>query len=233
MRSAARPVVWINHIWKHRLRPKRLDAGSACRRILIWGDSNSSLPNQRQCWPSTLEKQSRGRFQIFNESLSGRTVGCDSGELNSLRCFEKKIKRYHYINDLLIMLGTNDLKMSYGPPSGAQIADDLNAVTDIAFAHHPETHLAYLLPPPVGPGLDGDFYRADERMRQLCAQIQILADRRKISLLDLQSILQVPAHIDADGIHLNSNGRYAVSAAVMKFLENCSHDHAQKPEHRQ
>ena len=206
---------WLNlRSWLRDLRCRQR------QRILVWGDSNSEIPSKYNCWPAILEKAGGKRFCVLNDSVSGRTTGFDRGKLNSRQCFDKRIKKYGGIDYLFIMLGTNDVKMRYGPPKSEEIAENLNTIANLACLHHPNVNLAILLPPPIGSDLKDDFLKADNRIKKVCLAIRHTAAQRGVDLIDIHSVLKLPVHFDKDAIHLNSAGRYIIAQTVMKYLVN-------------
>ena len=212
----------ISSVCRHFFSRTRSKRFSVRKRLLVWGDSNSSLPNKRSCWPSVLERKSSCRYRVFNDSVSGRTTGYDKKKLNSSLDFKRRFKKYTDIGLVLVMLGTNDVKIGYGPPLATEIASNLNYIVNSVFATRKNIRLAFLLPPPIGSDLTGDFFKADERILQVCKEIHKFCVKRGISVIDTHSILNINDDLETDAIHLNSKGRHIVSDAVLNFLYTAS-----------
>jgi GDSL-like lipase/acylhydrolase family protein len=100
-------------------------------RIMIIGDSNSFRPERSNIsWPKLLEDKDPLHLNIFNESCDGRTTRYDNGEYNGFNVIRKKLTAHAPLGYVVIMLGTNDVKNKYGPPSPAEecispVIDDL------------------------------------------------------------------------------------------------------------
>ena len=186
--------------------------------ILVLGDSNSSLPDPNQCWPAILARKLNGNYHISNESAPGRTIGLWGKELNSCNILKRKIPLYRSLEYIFIMLGTNDVKMCYGPPTLSEIAGNLNAIIDIISEHQNKSQIVFLSPPPIGRKAVDNFFRGDERIQHVCNVIHSLCERRKIALIDTYSMLDADKHLEADAVHLNSFGRALIAEAVCRYL---------------
>jgi hypothetical protein len=62
------------------------------KRILVLGDSNSSRPNKKGCWPALVRKKLGGRVKIINDSSEGRTTMYDHGNRNGFLVLKKNSK---------------------------------------------------------------------------------------------------------------------------------------------
>jgi lysophospholipase L1-like esterase len=188
------------------------------KRVLIWGDSNSLRPDRRNCWPAILARKTKGRFRIINDSIEGRTTGFDANGLNSCLCLRARIKAHGLLDHVFVLLGTNDVENYYGPPQTSNIINNVIRITDMTFSLQKGVNLVFLLPPPIGSGLEGDFLGADKRVAQVCAGIQDLCVERQLPLIDANAILKVGKDLEADAIHLNDRGRQLVANAVYDYL---------------
>lgn len=197
--------------WMRRTHPSQ-------KRVLICGDSNSSLPNLHECWPGILTRMTKGKIHFINDSVDGRTSGFDKKELNACLYLKRRFGKYGPLDYVFIMLGTNDVKMRYGPPSSNEIALNFKTIVELIVRHQENIQPTFLLPPPIGKGLGDDFYRADERIRQVCTVIRNFCAERKLPVIDTHSVLGVSSHLEADSVHLNASGRQVVANAVHSYL---------------
>ena len=188
------------------------------RRVLICGDSNSSRPGVSECWPGVLTEKTNRRIHFINDSEDGRTTGFDKKELNACFCLRRRLAVYGALDNVLIMLGTNDVKQRYGPPSAFEIERNLKTMVQLIERHHKNIQPVFLLPPPIGRDLIDDFYKADERIQQVCMVIRHFCSKRQLSVIDTHSILDISKHLDADSIHLNAKGRQVVADVVHGYL---------------
>ena len=87
---------------------------------MVFGDSNAFRPGRSETsWPKLLEARDPRYLNIFNESCDGRTTRYDIGECNSINVIGKKLTSHSPLDYVVVMLGTNDVKNKYGPPSSA------------------------------------------------------------------------------------------------------------------
>lgn len=122
---------------------------------------------------------------------------------------------------IIIMLGTNDVKMRYGPPMIGEIKDNLEQMLDYIYANCEKVRPILLLLPPIGNKESGDFRGADHRIIHLSAEISSLGIERDIHTIDSHSILDIKTDMENDLVHLNNLGRVKVADSVYKyFVEN-------------
>ncbi|MCI8365165.1 MAG: hypothetical protein HFG34_09485 [Eubacterium sp.] len=105
------------------------------RRILCFGDSNtygySPVDGQRYGddinWPGVLDRLLGDKFEVINEGKNGRTVAFDDPYkegCNGMSDIEACIEDHEPLDLVIIMLGTNDLKV-YFDASPQIIAENL------------------------------------------------------------------------------------------------------------
>jgi len=197
--------------WKRRLHP--LD-----ERILVLGDSNSSRPDSYRCWPAILAKMLPDGIHVINDSFDGRTTGLDTKERNGCWCVHRRFAGYRPVDKVLIMLGTNDVKMRYGPATADEIERNFRMIAEAIAEHIEIGRSVLLLPPPIGAHLVEDFEHADGRIAQVCAVIRKLCAEMQIPLLDTHTALNVSRHFEPDAIHFNEHGRRAMAELVYNYL---------------
>lgn len=185
---------------------------------MICGDSNSLRPGFRECWPGILTSKTNHRIHFINDSEDGRTTGFDKKELNACFCLGRRLAVYGPLDNVFIMLGTNDVKQRYGPPSAFEIERNLKTMVELIVRHHKNIQPAFLLPPPIGKDLADDFYKADERIPKVCRVIRNFCTKRQLSVIDTHSILDISQHLEADSIHLNAKGRQLIADVVHDHL---------------
>ena len=206
-------------------------SGSACtysstdtgrvKRIMVFGDSNASRPNgSNKCWPALLEDMDPLRLNVFDESCDGRTTKFDRGELNGLTVIGRKLASHSPLDYIIVLLGTNDVKSQYGPPSAAEIAEGMRQILGLIDSRATGAKPILLTPPPIGDLNLGDLRRGHSRISLLAAEYRLLAMNRDIRLVDLHSILDVGTDLEPDMIHLNAAGRRKVANAVLSNLRH-------------
>ena len=110
------------------------------RRILCFGDSNTygySPDGQRyeedSIWPGVMGKLLGDRFEVIADGKNGRTIAFDDPYMegcNGMRDIEASLEANAPLDLVILMLGTNDLKM-YFNSNPAEIADNLKSMCDL------------------------------------------------------------------------------------------------------
>lgn len=201
-------------LWRRRwLRPP-----SRC--VLVWGDSNSCLPDEESCWPALLSGRLDGDFCLFNESVSGRTSGFDGKDLNSCQTIARRLSVYHRLTDVFIMLGTNDVKRRYGSLSTARIEDHFRRIAQTVQRHRSHPAPVFMLPPPIHSAAEDDFEGGGGRIDRICHILKALCQSMALDCIDVHTRLDPYRHLESDGIHLNATGRQKVADSVYHHILN-------------
>lgn len=119
---------------------------------------------------------------------------------------------------IVIMLGTNDIKLRYGPPTADQIKNNLDLMIEYIYANTEKVRPLVILPPPIGNEASVDFRNAAIRVAQLSNAISLLALERNIRAIDTHSILDLKTDMETDLIHLNQFGREKIADAVYEYF---------------
>lgn len=191
------------------------------KRIMVFGDSNAfRSDNNNTCWAALLERKVPRHLKVFNESCNGRTTGYDIGEFNGLRVIGSKLTAHLPLDYVVVMLGTNDVKTKYGPPSVAEIVDGMRQILDVIDVHSGGAKSILLTPPPSGNVTSGDLAGAQSRILPVAAGYRLLAMNRDIRLVDTHAILDSSTDLESDMIHLDAVGRQKVASAVWSNLQD-------------
>ena len=183
------------------------------------GDSNTARPQSGGGrWTDLVQRRLGRRVIMLNEGLDGRTAGFDAGELNGLEILPRVLFAHAPVDWLLLMLGTNDQKFGYGPPTPCDIVDVLGRLVSLATAAAPSLQVMLLTPPPMGRILNAELRGAHSRLAETAAGIKQLAADRRLPCVDLHAALDAARHLNRDGVHLNKRGRRAVARAVLPML---------------
>lgn len=184
-------------------------------RIMVYGDSNSFRPGGgRRSWPGILQNKNRFHLKVINESCDGRTVGHDTRQYNGLADIRFRLDEYTSLDYIIIMLGTNDLKVEYGPPTPLEIIQDIGRLIGVVASYGGNIEPVLLTPPPMGMMTTGQLSGAHSRVRQLAAECRKLAYKRSIPLVDVYSILNLSDDFEKDMIHINATGRKKIANTV-------------------
>ena len=201
--------------------------------ILCYGDSNtwgydantkSRFPHDVR-WPGILRNELGQGYWVIEEGLNGRTTVWDDpveGEWkNGLRYLMPCLESHAPLDLVVIMLGTNDLKMRYSVPA-SDIANGLGRLASLVLTspfgleNHPPKLL--LVAPPL-PGKLTDyadmFTGSQEKSSRLGFYYQQVAELFGCHFLDASQVIQSS---DEDGIHFSPEEHRKLGLAVAKIV---------------
>jgi len=188
---------------------------------MVFGDSNAFRPDGgNTCWATLLENKDPAHLNVFNESYNGRTTQYDVGERNGLSVIKSKLASHAPLDYVIVMLGTNDAKSKYGPPSAADVADGMGQILDSIDAYGGSAEPILMTPPPLGNVTTGELAGAQSRISLIAIEYRSLAADRDIRLIDIHAILDNRTDLEPDQIHLNAAGRKKVANAVWENLQD-------------
>lgn len=198
--------------------------------VLCYGDSNTHgadpgtsdrFPRDAR-WPGVLAGILAGQAHVIEEGLNGRTTLHDdpySPGRNGLAYLAPCLDSHAPIDVVVIMLGTNDLKVTFGLDA-SDIARGAATLVDVALRSQcgpgggtPKVLL--VAPPALGPDNDTmelwGFGGAQERSRALPRLYRLVAQGATVEFLDASSIV---AADPADGVHLSAEAHRVLATAV-------------------
>lgn len=188
---------------------------------MVFGDSNALRPDgDSTSLAGLLEDKDPARLNVFNESCDGRTTQYDTGERNGLSVIAEKLAAHAPLDYVIVMLGTNDVKRQYGPPSAADVARGMGRILDLIDARGDGARPILMTPPPLGRVTSGELAGARPRVSHVAAEYRLLATERDIRLVDIHAILDHRADLEPDRVHLNAVGRQRVADAVWANLQD-------------
>lgn len=202
------------------------------KRILCFGDSNTwgAIPgdSERQPqeirWTGVLARELGADYQVIEEGYNGRTTVFDDpveGRLSGIKYFGPCLDTQSPLDLVILMLGTNDLKMRFGVSAGT-IAHGLNqylnvlAITPMAGGKKPQVLI--VSPIEISPkykdhplfhDMFGEY--AVERSQALAAEYQAFAEGAGLSFMDAAKYAQAG---DADGIHMTVESHKRLGEAM-------------------
>ncbi len=198
--------------------------------VLCYGDSNThgADPDGGDRfgygvrWPGVLAALLEGEARVVEEGLNGRTTIREDPYVpgrNGLTYLVPCLATHAPLDVLVIMLGTNDLKVTFGL-AASDIAAGAGALVDVALASQcgpgggvPEVLL--VAPPALGAPSEvtelWGFAGANERSAALPRLYRTAAQRRGVAFLDASSLVAADR---ADGVHLAPDAHRALAHAV-------------------
>ncbi|MCB9159205.1 MAG: SGNH/GDSL hydrolase family protein [Caldilineaceae bacterium] len=205
--------------------------------ILCFGDSNTwgSDPaggprfDLHTRWPGVLRDQLGDGYWVIEEGQRGRTTVWDDpieGYKNGKDYLIPCLYSHQPLDLVIILLGTNDLKMRFSVPA-FDIANSAGVLVDVvqksdAGRDNAPPPVLLIAPPPVAKltGFAQMFAGAEEKSRLLGAEYARVAQEKGCAFLDAGTVIRSS---DLDGIHF-APGEHkklgdAVAARVRDLLE--------------
>lgn len=207
------------------------------RSTLCYGDSNThgqipgAGPLERYArdvrWPGVLQSELGPKWHIIEEGLSGRTTVHDDpieGAHKNGRTYLRPCVQSHATLDLvIIMLGTNDLKVRFGKPASEVamgigcLVYDLRELASGPGGTVPE--IMIVAPPPMLEDIkewNSIFAGAPKKSHQLALEYEIMADSLGVHFFNAGAVC---ACDPADGFHLGADGHLALGKALAQEVD--------------
>ena len=207
------------------------------RTVLCFGDSNTygQIPGRGPLerfaadarWSGVLRSLLGPAWYVVEEGLSGRTTVRDDpveGEQKNGRRYLKPCLQSHAPLDLvIIMLGTNDLKVRFNqPPSEVAmgigcLVYDIKELAPGPGGTVPE--IMIVAPPPMHADLrewNSIFAGAPEKSHRLALEFEILADSLEVHFFDAGTVATCDP---IDGFHLGAEAHRALGTALAQEVE--------------
>jgi len=206
------------------------------RSILCYGDSNTygqkpgsfeRYPRDIR-WTGILQRKLGSEYYIIEEGLGGRTTVWDdpieehkNGKTYLIPC----LNSHKPLDLVIIMLGTNDLKVRFSVSSfdvSEAMENLVNTIqkSDAGIDFQPPKTLL-ITPVPIKMVGNIDFNRMLEggeiKSRELAAYYEALAERKGIYYLNPGEAVELS---DVDGVHYTENGHAYFAGCVEKKVRS-------------
>lgn len=201
--------------------------------ILCYGDSNTwgwnpttedRYPRDER-WPGVLRQELGEGFLIIEEGLNGRTTVWDDpieGYRNGREYLIPCLETHKPLDLVIIMLGTNDLKMRFSVPA-CDIASGAGVLADIVLRSEtgPQGKAPQVLliaPPPVSTMTEFAemFTGAESKSRRFSECYRQVAEELGCPWLDASDVI---VSSDLDGIHLDPSEHHKLGQAVARRVK--------------
>ncbi len=209
-------LLFISDVWAQRV-------------IVAIGDSNGA---SEIGWVNQL-KSMRPKDSIFNYSVSGNTIGFDNNQQEKLNTL-KNINAYlndattktttGNIDDIVILLGTNDCKKVFEGRKD-EIISNLEKLIISIKKHNSfvsgSTEVYIVTPLPYGPDsqLKEKYQGADLRVQQLLPGFMQVAIDQQCHFIDIYHDMKPQfAGLNIDGVHANDKGSKMIAGSISTFL---------------
>jgi len=200
--------------------------------ILCYGDSNTWGYDPSTCdrypeevrWPSVLARELGDGYRVIAEGLNGRTTVWEdpieegrSGKHYLLPC----LNSHRPIDCVVLMLGTNDLKMRFSVPA-YDIARGIGLLLEMirkseAGPGGAAPQALLLAPPPLARLTEYAemFTGGTEKSRELARYYREQATLHRCRFLDTAEVI---VSSDIDGIHLEAAEHAKLGQAVARLV---------------
>lgn len=208
--------------------------------VLCYGDSNThgspaepvDFPRweSKIRWTGRLQQTLGTSYKVIEEGLPGRTIEIDYADpplagRSGLPYFGPCIQSHDPLHAVIIMLGTNDLKVEFDL-TPTQIAAPLTSYVNLVRANTAQadgspTRIILVSPAhindtkPLFNSPDSAYdHTSVLRSRQLANEIQLIADQQNTDFVDAAAVTTV----GADGIHLAVESHQPLAECLTKVV---------------
>ena len=207
------------------------------RSVLCYGDSNThgqvpgGSPLERygpgERWPGIMGRALGPRWHIIEEGLSGRTTVRDDpiegAHKNGRTYLRPAIQSHTPLDLIIIMLGTNDLKIRFNQPASEVamgmgcLVHDIKELLPGPRGSVPEIML--VAPPPMLDDIkewSSIFAGGPEKSKRLALEFEIIADSLEVHFFDAGSVVTCDPR---DGFHINREAHDLLGKALAREVE--------------
>jgi lysophospholipase L1-like esterase len=190
-----------------------------------WDDRRRYAPDER--WPGHLAAALGAGWRVVEEGLPGRTTAhpdpLEGAHKNGLAALPIMLETHVPIDVVVLMLGTNDLKMRFSvPASDTALALDhliLEMQASDAGPDKQAPKIALIAPPPIiETGFLATMFAGgaekSEALGALCAEV---AARHGVGFLDAGTVVQSSS---VDGIHFEAEAHAKLGRAIAEVVSS-------------
>lgn len=207
------------------------------RTVLCFGDSNThgSTPYDRsegmnrfsyeERWTTHLANGLGDGWQVLNEGLGGRTTTLDDPiegwYKNGIKVLPAILETHKPIDLIVLMLGTNDLKMRFSLPASDIALGNERLIRTIRMTDCSSApdgpKILLVAPPPVKEvgRLKSMFAGGAQKSAQFAQCYAEIAARNNVSFLDAGQHIKVS---DEDGIHYSAQTHKVLGEAITQAV---------------
>jgi lysophospholipase L1-like esterase len=203
------------------------------KNILCYGDSNTygydgdtgTRFERNVRWTGVLQKLLGEEYYVIEEGLGGRTTVWDdpieehkNGKRYLLPCLDS----HKPLDLVIIMLGTNDLKVRFSL-SARDIADGMENLIKTTLKSDcgregGAPKILLMSPPPIVvlPIFAEMLQNSEEKSKKLAPYYKEIAEKYKIEFLDVGEIILT---CEADGVHFDAENHKKLAEVIMNKVK--------------
>ncbi len=197
--------------------------------ILCYGDSNTwgRIPRGERYprsvrWVNILQKLLGDDYEVISEGLNGRTFNAPDPEkpfLNGLSQLKAILKTHTPIDRIVVMLGTNDVKIIYNL-TPEEITQHLEQTIQLIQEEKIPKILVVCPAEVIMPSdnnLDENFKRSPELSKKLAPLFKIIADKYNCDFVNAQEYI---SSSKIDGFHLDPESHAKLAEVLKEKITN-------------
>ena len=197
--------------------------------IMTIGDSNGA---SAYGWVSQLKKK-LPNDTLYNYSVPGNTIGFDNlgnEKLNTLKNIDRYLsdisKKASKIDQIIILLGTNDCKAAFAGREneiGENLVRLVKRIRMYPFPYQSAPDILIVTPPPYGPDslLAEKYQGGNQRVGRLVPTFKQLAEKHHCGYLDIYHPLKPGfSKFSEDGVHLSAEGQKVIATLIVEALKD-------------
>jgi lysophospholipase L1-like esterase len=210
--------------------------GDSIRTVICYGDSNTwgNIPRSDERyprnirWPGALQDILGNTYDVISEGLCGRTfVALDPAKQHrtGITHLQSILETNDPIDLVIVMLGTNDVKTTYGL-TAEEISQDLEETIFLIRSEkvdlEKDPKILIICPPPVidpkTKDLDGRMVNGPEIFKSLPKYYKEVAERNDCEFINAGEYI---SSSDVDGYHLGKEAHLRLAEVIsekVKFL---------------
>lgn len=214
-----------------------MNANPKALRILCFGDSNTfgQVPGESreryaldQRWTGILQSKLGTDYEVIEEGLSSRTVDLDDPDplkpgRNGLSFLAPLLSTHVPLNWMVIMLGTNDLKVQYNR-SALEVSNSMHDLIDHIDVYFSQKTMfkrpkILLVCPPIIKETRPLIYGGATKKSQELASLyeKVASDFLDCHFLDASKFVESS---DVDGVHFEVEGHQRLGIAVAERIQS-------------
>lgn len=212
--------------------------------ILCYGDSNTwgniagtfnedYILHQRYeygvRWPTIVQTLLGSDYHVIEAGLNARSTAFDEKDIirasrNGLKTLPDTLEMHYPLDLVILMLGTNDLKIQYNA-SVEQITQNIqqliHTIKSSHFGPNFQAPKVMLISPalvdPIAPALWSDYYSQEsvDKSHQLAESYAQLAKTENCIFLDAKSLITLDLN---DGLHFDRESHKVFAEAVVEKI---------------
>lgn len=204
------------------------------KKIVCFGDSNTygydpvtgGRFDSDTRWPGILKNELGDQYEIFEEGQNGRTIANDDPWEGGTKCgmdYVLPMLETKRPDLLIIMLGTNDLKIKFNLPAGDIAGSLMTMLTKIRgycenYISCPDMKILVIAPPAMSEPFEESYFAeffsstgSVKRSRELAKWYKLVAEQFKCDFLNTTDQIEAGK---ADHLHLDPEGHKKLAMLV-------------------